>query len=283
MTADAKRSQGRLKIRWGRLGVAAIGALALVGAPVFLVLAALTPMSWWWPLASVLIAFGTLVTLRTWAVQERRQEAWKRAAEEVAAQHEQEAAEIDEQSEVATDASEAAAETEASGELDDAQQSTETETAERNTEQAVAESEADDAPFDVDGGVGSGAEPAATDADAETDAETESTAEAEAEVGAEAEAEEAAQGEQDEQLGSDEAKRVAEATKAGKGWVPNKVPAPGYVSKAEARREKAEPFQAEEKKPEEVTSIRKSERARAERERQQNALDLDDIMNRRRA
>lgn len=276
MTADAKRSQGRLKIRWGRLGVAAIGALALVGAPVFLVLAALTPMSWWWPLASVLIAFGTLVTLRTWAVQERRQEAWKRAAEEVAAQHEQEATEADEQSEVATDALEAAAETEATEELDDAQESADAETAEQNTEQAVAEAEADDAPFDVDGGVDGGAEPAATDADAETDAETEATAEAEAEVGAEAEAAE-------EASGSDEAKRVAEATKAGKGWVPNKVPAPGYVSKAEARREKAEPFQAEEKKPEEVTSIRKSERARAERERQQDALDLDDIMNRRRA
>ena len=46
MTADAKRSQGRLKIRWGRLSVAAIGALALVGAPVFLVLSAVTPMSW---------------------------------------------------------------------------------------------------------------------------------------------------------------------------------------------------------------------------------------------
>ena len=276
MTADAKRSQGRLKIRWGRLSVAAIGALALVGAPVFLVLAALTPMSWWWPLASVLIAFGTLVTLRTWAVQERRQEAWKRAAEEVAAQHEQEAAETDEQSEAATDASEAAAETEASGELDDAQESAETETAERNTEQAVAEAEADDAPFDVDGDADGGAEPAATDADAETEAETESTAEAEAEVGAEAEAAE-------EASGSEEAKRVAEATKAGKGWVPSKVPAPGYASKAEARREKAEPFQAEEKKPEEVTSIRKSERARAERERHQNALDLDDIMNRRRA
>ena len=274
MTADAKRSQGRLKIRWGRLSVAAIGALALVGAPVFLVLSALTPMSWWWPLASVLIAFGTLVTLRTWAVQERRQEAWKRAAEEVAAQHEQEAAETDEESEAATDASEAAAETEASDELDDAQESAESETAERNTEQAVAE--ADDAPFDVDGDIDSGAEPAATDADAETDAETEATAEAEAEVGAEAEAAE-------EASGSEEAKRVAEATKAGKGWVPNKLPAPGYVSKAEARREKAEPFQAEEKKPEEVTSIRKSERARAERERQQNALDLDDIMNRRRA
>ena len=276
MTADAKRSQGRLKIRWGRLCVAAIGALALVGAPVFLVLAALTPMSWWWPLASVLIAFGTLVTLRTWAVQERRQEAWKRAAEEVAAQHEQEAAETDEQSEVATDASEVAAETEASDELNDAQESAETETAEQNTEQAVAETEADDAPFDVDGDADGGAEPAATDADAETEAETESTAEAEAEVGAEAEAAE-------EASGSEEAKRVAEATKAGKGWVPNKLPAPGYVSKAEARREKAEPFQAEEKKPEEVTSIRKSERARAERERQQNALDLDDIMNRRRA
>lgn len=274
MTADAKRSQGRLKIRWGRLSVAAIGALALVGAPVFLVLAALTPMSWWWPLASVLIAFGTLVTLRTWAVQERRQEAWKRAAEEVAAQHEQEAAETDEESEAATDASEAAAETEASDELDDAQESAESETAERNTEQAVAE--ADDARFDVDGDIDIGAEPAATDADAETDAETEATAEAEAEVGAEAEAAE-------EASGSEEAKRVAEATKAGKGWVPNKLPAPGYVSKAEARREKAEPFQAEEKKPEEVTSIRKSERARAERERQQNALDLDDIMNRRRA
>lgn len=275
MTADAKRSQGRLKIRWGRLGVAAIGALALVGAPVFLVLAALTPMSWWWPLASVLIAFGTLVTLRTWAVQERRQEAWKRAAEEVAAQHEQEAAETDEQSEVATDASEAAVE--ASDGLEDAQESAETETAEQNTKQDVAEAEVDDVPFDVDGGVGSGAEPAATDAETTAEAETES------EATAEAEAEEAAQGEQDEQLGSDEAKRVAEATKAGKGWVPNKVPAPGYVSKAEARREKAEPFQAEEKKPEEVTSIRKSERARAERERQQNALDLDDIMNRRRA
>ena len=275
MTADAKRSQGRLKIRWGRLGVAAIGALALVGAPVFLVLAALTPMSWWWPLASVLIAFGTLVTLRTWAVQERRQEAWKRAAEEVAAQHEQEAAETDEQSEVATDASEAAVE--ASDGLEDAQESAETETAEQNTKQDVAEAEVDDAPFDVDGGIDGGAETAATDAETTAEAETES------EATAEAEAEEAAQGEQDEQLGSDEAKRVAEATKAGKGWVPNKVPAPGYVSKAEARREKAEPFQAEEKKPEEVTSIRKSERARAERERQQNALDLDDIMNRRRA
>lgn len=270
MTADAKRSQGRLKIRWGRLSVAAIGALALLGAPVFLVLAVLTPMSWWWPLASVLIAFGTLVTLRTWAVQERRQEAWKRAAEEVAAQHEQEEAETDEESEAATDASDAAAETEASDALNDAQESAETETSEQNTEQDVAEAEADHAPFDVDGGVDNGAEPAATDA--------ETTAEAEAESGATTEVEAA-----EEPSGSDEAKRVAEATKAGKSWVPNKVPAPAYASKAEARREKAEPFQAEEKKPEEVTSIRKSERARAERERQQNALDLDDIMNRRRA
>lgn len=274
MTADAKRSQGRLKIRWGRLSVAAIGALALVGAPVFLVLAALTPMSWWWPLASVLIAFGTLVTLRTWAVQERRQEAWKRAAEEVAAQHEQEAAETDEESEAATDASEAAAETEASDELNDAQESAESETAERNTEQAAAG--ADDAPFDVDGGVDGGAEPAATDAETTAEAETDADAQAEADATSEAEAAE-------EASGSEEAKRVAEATKAGKGWVPNKLPAPGYASKAEARREKAEPFQVEEKKPEEVTSIRKSERARAERERQQNALDLDDIMNRRRA
>ena len=77
---------------------------------------------------------------------------------------------------------------------------------------------------------------------------------------------------------------MAEATKAGKGWVPHKVPAPGYASKPEAHREKAEPFQAEEeKKPEEVTSIRKSERERAERERLQEALDLDGIMSRRRA
>ena len=325
MTADAQRSQGRLKIRWGRFSAALIGALALVGAPVFVGLAALTPMSWWWPLVCFLIAFGTLITLRTWAVQERRQEAWKRAAKQVAAQHEQgkpaqnsdaaikaESSEDKKQSteQNTSDASKMDVESSASAagtentsaqrgtaapeqhsntehgnkteQGSDAQgQSATGSDAEKSAEQDVVEEpapkvSASEVPFDfvADTEALRKAEAEKAAAEAAAAAEDELDADADTEAEADAETEE----------GSEEAQRVAEATKAGKGWVPHKVPAPGYASKPEAHREKAEPFQAEEeKKPEEVTSIRKSERERAERERLQEALDLDGIMSRRRA
>ncbi len=61
-----------LKLRWGRLGVALAGAAAIPVAGVTLVLALVSVVSFWWPVAAVLVAGGAVAVLRSLAVRDRR-------------------------------------------------------------------------------------------------------------------------------------------------------------------------------------------------------------------
>ncbi len=61
-----------LKVRRGRAAVALVGAAALLTALVTLVLAVVSVVSFWWPVAAVLITAGAVATLRTLAVRDRR-------------------------------------------------------------------------------------------------------------------------------------------------------------------------------------------------------------------
>ncbi|MBJ2120614.1 hypothetical protein I6N91_06425 [Arthrobacter sp. MSA 4-2] len=61
-----------LKIRRGRAAVALVGAAALPAALVTLVLAVVSVVSFWWPVAAVLVVAGAVATLRTLAVRDRR-------------------------------------------------------------------------------------------------------------------------------------------------------------------------------------------------------------------
>ncbi|WP_159617550.1 hypothetical protein [Arthrobacter zhaoguopingii] len=61
-----------LKIRRGRAAVALVGAAALPAALVTLVLAVISVVSFWWPVAAVLIVAAAVATLRTLAVRDRR-------------------------------------------------------------------------------------------------------------------------------------------------------------------------------------------------------------------
>ncbi|WP_294568562.1 hypothetical protein [uncultured Arthrobacter sp.] len=61
-----------LKIRRGRAAVALVGAAALPAALVTLVLAVVSVVSFWWPVAAVLVVAGAVATLRALAVRDRR-------------------------------------------------------------------------------------------------------------------------------------------------------------------------------------------------------------------
>ncbi|TDK25809.1 hypothetical protein E2F48_11325 [Arthrobacter crusticola] len=60
------------KIRRGRATVALVGAAALPAALVTLVLAIVSVVSFWWPVAAALVVAGAVATLRSLALRDRR-------------------------------------------------------------------------------------------------------------------------------------------------------------------------------------------------------------------
>lgn len=72
--SETRRSGGAfdgLSIRWGRVAVLALGAVSLLLAVITALLAALTPVTWPWPVFLLLLAVGCLASLRYLAVQDR--------------------------------------------------------------------------------------------------------------------------------------------------------------------------------------------------------------------
>lgn len=65
-------AQGRLRVRWGRLGLALVGLCALVAFVGTGVLAPFGVVSGLWPLAAAAVFAGSFVSLRSLAVRDRR-------------------------------------------------------------------------------------------------------------------------------------------------------------------------------------------------------------------
>mgnify|MGYP005983285745 CR=1 FL=1 len=225
--------QGTFTVRWGKLSLAALGALATLAAPITLVVALVGPLSLWVPLIALAVAGLSVAGLRASAVRDRRRKAWEQAAVSVPAALIESAAQ---------DAAAREARERAERELAEA----------RLAEERAAElerrlAERQDAPFDM-----LAEEPA------------------------------------DEAVGEDEPAVLAPAVAAAASeqWTPRELPAPSYVGATPAQRPAAAPLPREEsKRAEVITSIRQAEAQRLEAERSQRAerLDLDAVLQRRRA
>lgn len=224
--------QGTFTVRWGKLSLAALGALATLAAPITLVVALVGPLSLWVPLIALVLAALCVAGLRASAVRDRRRKAWDEAAVSVPAALIESAA----QDAAAREARETAERELAAARLAD----------ERAAELERRLAERQDAPFDM-----------------------------------------LAEEPEDEVVGEDEpvvAAPVAEA--APQQWTPRELPAPSYVGATPAQRPAPAPLPREEaKRAEVITSIRQAEAQRLEAERTQRAerLDLDAVLQRRRA
>lgn len=76
----ARPVPGRLKIRYGRLGLAVVGLLALLAAVIGGALSAAALVSAWVPSVAAMAGFGAIAVLRTLAVRDRKAKAAARAA-----------------------------------------------------------------------------------------------------------------------------------------------------------------------------------------------------------
>lgn len=256
---------GAFRIKWGKLTIALIGVLALVAVPVTFVLAMVTSLSLLSPLVCLVLTLVCFAALRAGSVLSRRKAAWERAGAALPVQEEQQTQEetVEEaaESQQATRAQQAEASAEAAQEKAAA------------ASLAAAERErVEDVPFDV-------LAPASTES-ATTAAQERSTATGE---GTEVDDKSAAVAD-DVAPVADAAKPEAPAApKRPTTWEPREVPAPTYLAAEKAERTLPAPQpQGSDKHATEVTSIRRAEAERLAAERAER-LDLDAVLQRRRA
>jgi|GEM_PF-2072847 len=284
---------GAFRIKWGKLSIALIGMLALVAVPVTLVLAIVTSLSLLAPLVCAVLVVLCLASLRAGAVVSRRRSAWERAASVVPADASEEhtaehGAEQAGQAEHATQAEQTAKELAASQQAPQGQPS---------AEKAGKAAEREEAPFDIvaDGRERTRRERAAARAAVAGEAAASRTATADRTDAEQARNEQAgttprtapaAKGEkaaQGEATTSGTANAITPAARKGEKWAPRELPTPTYLAAEPAERALPAPLeQDEEKTATEVTSIRQAEAQRLAAERTQR-LDLDAVLQRRRA
>ncbi|RKW71524.1 hypothetical protein [Galactobacter caseinivorans] len=262
------------KIRWGKLALALIGVLAVLATPVTFVVALVSPLSLWTPLLCLALVVISFAGLRASAVKDRQAKAWQRAAatvpQRVAAQPEAAQAK---DTKVAQPADKNASDQKVAAQKTGAQKTAAQVAAAKQAaeKQAAAEkaaAAAKDRPFDMQAQDKAPAEVAAP--------------------------------QQDVTVTATQAEPAAQATPASSGtavaqtapvqtptpdtsWAPRELPVPGYVGAARAERSAPAPLeQAAEKRATEVTSIRQAEADRVAEERAER-LNLDAVLQRRRA
>jgi hypothetical protein len=286
--------QPAFRIRWGKLSLALVGVLALLAVPVTFVVACFTSLSFFTPLICLALFALSFVALRTSAIRERRRRAWERATfavpdEQVAAK---ESESVDDEL-AKVDAAEAA---KSSG----AESASVAESVPEDSKtQPVAQESVVEEAFDIEAPARSAA--SAASAAAAEDETSESMAQVDA---GQTEAGQTDANHDAAQATSQRDERTAVGQEAGlktkqETWSPREVPAPTYTTAQPVERELPESLVVpEDKKPTEVTSIRKAERDRADQERTAGAedvvrdakaqiakskLDLDAVLQRRRA
>lgn len=295
--------QQAFRIRWGKSALAFVGVLALIAVPVTLVIGLVTSMSLLVPVACLAVVLVSFVGLRTTAVRDRRRKAWARAAAGVG-----EAEDAPEQESVEADSAEtdAAGENEREAEQAPAADVEHVEAPEAGKESTPAEeaasaskqAETEDA-FDVELSIPTDQreaeeEAARSLAATKHEAAEETTGEETAQEAAPA-APTADEADGDETASAALAGAAASDTAASDTdtaqdngpearrettWSPREIPAPTYTAAQPVERALPPALpREEEKKPVDVTSIRKAEQGRVEEQK----LDLDAVLQRRRA
>lgn len=250
----ATQDQG-FKIRWGKVSLALLGALALLAVPVTFVLACFTTLSFLVPLGCAVLVAASFVGLRTAAIRDRKRKAWARAESAVP-----EAEFAEKARQEPEDGSDQIIAAEVPENVADASRSA---AAAESVSAYVAEPEAEitEEAFDFEAPFTEVETPSKPGVTSELD-----DANGEAEVGA-AEVDGSAQGRQAAVEQAEESTTAAQMS-SNSTWSPRDIPTPTYVGAEPVERDlpSAEPA-AEEKKATSVTSIRKAERDRAEQER----------------
>ncbi|MGO3152489.1 MAG: hypothetical protein ACTIJJ_07705 [Galactobacter sp.] len=277
------------KIRWGKLSLALLGALALVAVPVTFVVACFTTLSFLVPLGCALVVIASFVGLRTSAIRDRKRRAWARAESAVPEEEFAEKSRQDPEAQSGQDGAEQAPTeraSEAEGSEDTAAESVE-ETVSEPQVKVTAEVKVTEEAFDFEAPVSDVDSPlkAALGVDVAAERAKDESVEGEAvEPGAETDvvAQDGAEGSSHEPQDTTDQASVKNSEST---WSPRGVPTPTYVNAEPVERAlpEAQPA-AEEKKATSVTSIRQAERDRAELERtgtdardiEPSAQDIDD-------
>jgi len=263
---------GTFTVRWGRLSLVLLGVLSLVAIPVTVAVAAFTSLSWWTPALCLALVVLCVVGLRGAAVRDRRRRAWKLAAQSVPAalveSAARDAAERDAARSVAeADASETA--------LDAAEVAASAEASAVDQKEREAKPVVEDVPFDM-----------LADAPADETVDPRPEATIQAQVAADAAT---VQDTDAENVDAEDGIEPAAGDAAGPAapvsstWEPRELPAPSYVGATPATRPTPEamPEPAQEPTPT-ISSIRKAEAQRVAAERAER-LNLDAVLQRRRA
>lgn len=264
------------RIRWGKVALALVGVLALIAIPVTLVVALLTPLSWWTPLVCAVLVAVSLAGLRASAVRDRRVKAWERAQAAVPVRERERVAAVSAGSAAeakdTADADQTSGQASKSGPREGAAEARAQETAQATQQPAV-----EDRPFDL---------LALDEAPAETVADRRDVTVVEPASPSEDAAEPATAAEPITEAAAQRAASGAQpqgtAPRDG-AWQPRELPAPSYVGAPRAERPAPAPLEkGEEKKAKDVTSIRQAEVERQAEERAER-LNLDAVLKRRRA
>lgn len=253
------------KIRWGKLALALIGVLAVIATPVTFIAALVSPMSLVTPLLFLMLVVLSFAGLRASAVQDRRAKAWQRAAATVPQREATQPQAADAHTGTVASVADAARPAEGVAPAR-AQGAADAQAAKgQSAKQESATAARKDSPFDLMAQDEAPAEEAASPRDVTAPARP------------------AAQVPDASSGAVVAAAAPMQTPKPETSWSPREIPTPGYVAAARAERAAPAPLEpAEEKRAKEVTSIRQAEADRVSQERAER-LNLDAVLQRRRA